>query len=186
MGADLLILADDTDVNDVNGTTELTPWDKAKKHRVIAVLPSDPNCVGYVDMGAWEACPGDVDDDGAVGLPDLSILLSCFGSTNCNTGCCRADMNCDDDVDLPDLSFLLTRFGATCGAQTPCSGAGGGSFAAGGGGEGAADSGGGGDAARDDGSGGDEVPPSNDPFAQWLRNATVDELLEWHRAGMPH
>jgi len=57
-------------------------------------------------------CVGDIDGNGSVGLSDLSILLSQFGSTNCPS--CSADLDHDGDVDLADLSLLLAHFGTNC------------------------------------------------------------------------
>jgi len=60
----------------------------------------------------WTAdtwCPGDLDGDNAVGLPDLSILLAAFG-TESRAG----DYDCDNQTGLSDLSYLLSRFGTSC------------------------------------------------------------------------
>ncbi len=58
-------------------------------------------------------CPGDLDDDGAVGLSDLSALLTNYGVVGGATFG-DGDFNGDGDVDLADLSELLTYFGITC------------------------------------------------------------------------
>ncbi len=51
---------------------------------------------------------GDINGDGLVDIADLSILLSCLGTTCADTEqCCRADLNCDGSVDAADLSILL-------------------------------------------------------------------------------
>lgn len=68
-----------------------------------------------VDMGAYEfpaapLCPGDLDNDGAVGLGDLSILLSCFG----REGRACADLNGDTITAIEDLALLLAAFGQAC------------------------------------------------------------------------
>jgi hypothetical protein len=57
--------------------------------------------------------PGDLDGDCAVGLPDLALLLSHFGTP---TGATYADgdVDGDADVDLSDLAILLTHYGGTC------------------------------------------------------------------------
>lgn len=60
------------------------------------------------------ACPGDLDGDAAVGLGDLSILLTNFGTTGGVTHE-MGDMNGDGNVDLADLSALLSAFGTGCG-----------------------------------------------------------------------
>ncbi len=60
-----------------------------------------------------QPCEGDVDGDGQVGLADLSILLTNFGTP---TGMHRddGDLTGDGAVDLADLSALLTVFGTNC------------------------------------------------------------------------
>lgn len=56
-------------------------------------------------------CPGDFDEDGAVGLADLSLILSSFGGAPTNE--CM-DTNADDLVGLQDLSTFLSSFGSVC------------------------------------------------------------------------
>lgn len=58
-------------------------------------------------------CPGDLDGDFAVGLSDLSELLTNFGVTS-GAGYTDGDIDLDGDVDLADLSSLLENFGTTC------------------------------------------------------------------------
>lgn len=58
-------------------------------------------------------CPGDLDGNGAIGLPDLSVLLSGFGSVG-DTSYSEGDLDEDGDVDLADLSRLLSAFGVSC------------------------------------------------------------------------
>ena len=58
-------------------------------------------------------CPGDLDGDGEVGLADLAILLSHYGTT----GGMRyedGDLDHDGDVDLSDLGALLAVYGEAC------------------------------------------------------------------------
>jgi hypothetical protein len=57
------------------------------------------------------ACPGDLDGDGTVSLPDLAVLLSHFGSAG---GPNDGDIDNDGDVDLSDLANLLANFGSSC------------------------------------------------------------------------
>lgn len=69
---------------------------------------------GYFDNLAVTlapVCPGDLDQDGSVGLGDLAILLAQFGTTG---GGLSADLDGDMDVDLEDLSLLLAVFGRAC------------------------------------------------------------------------
>ena len=58
-------------------------------------------------------CPGDVNDDGAVNLTDLSTLLANFGVASGATQT-QGDLDADTDVDLTDLATLLANFGTTC------------------------------------------------------------------------
>ncbi|MFN0137503.1 MAG: immunoglobulin domain-containing protein [Phycisphaerae bacterium] len=58
-------------------------------------------------------CVGDIDGDGAIGLTDLAILLTNFGTTGGATPA-QGDLDDDTDVDLTDLATLLTPFGSVC------------------------------------------------------------------------
>jgi hypothetical protein len=60
-----------------------------------------------------EACMGDLDGDGRVGLGDLAILLSNYG-TGSGAGYVDGDLDRDGDVDLNDLSALLSAYGNVC------------------------------------------------------------------------
>ncbi len=57
-------------------------------------------------------CVGDLDGDRQVGLTDLSILLSNFGTSGATPE--TGDLDGDGDVDLADLSTLLNVFGQSC------------------------------------------------------------------------
>lgn len=57
--------------------------------------------------------PGDFNADGGVGLSDLSVLLSNFGTSEGGTYQ-QGDMDTDGDIDLSDLSAFLANFGLTC------------------------------------------------------------------------
>lgn len=59
------------------------------------------------------SCPSDLDGDRSVGLGDLTILLSNFGTAE-GEGEADGDSDGDGDVDLADLSTMLSRFGTTC------------------------------------------------------------------------
>lgn len=68
---------------------------------------------GAVPCWTGSVCPGDIDSDGQVGLTDLTILLSNFGTPGgANAG--DGDFDGDGDVDLSDLTVLLSVFGTTC------------------------------------------------------------------------
>lgn len=58
-------------------------------------------------------CPADLDGDLSVGLGDLAILLSHFGTT-AGAGPEDGDLNGDEAVDLGDLALLLGLFGTSC------------------------------------------------------------------------
>lgn len=74
----------------------------------------DPNCnSGAAYIFDLRACRADADLDGAVGLSDLSNLLSKFG-VPAGASFDGGDIDLDGDVDLADLSALLTHYGQTC------------------------------------------------------------------------
>ncbi len=145
---------DFTDIDDDFDGAESMPWDLEKFARVIDYRPNDL----YVDMGAFEACPGDVNGDGMVEISDMTALLACFGMA-CAGDCCLADINCDGTVEIGDLTILLSHFGAPCGSFFGL---------VGGGGE-------------------ESMNAANslDPLSEWLRSATPEEVLDWWYAGMP-
>jgi len=58
-------------------------------------------------------CLPDINNDGSVGLADLAVMLSNFGTTGTATPE-QGDLDFDRDVDLADLSVLLSAFGSTC------------------------------------------------------------------------
>lgn len=62
------------------------------------------------DLGCT-ACPGDLNRDSMVGLGDLTILLSHFGTSG---GYADGDLDGDGGIDLADLTVILTNFGALC------------------------------------------------------------------------
>ena len=118
-GLDSHIPQDGVDLDDDGNVTELLPFDAIKQEpRIVDSIPSTSN---DVDMGAIENphkqnCVEDLDDSGAVALPDLAQVISCFGTTDCISDvCCIADLDCDADVDLEDLAQLLSAFGNNCG-----------------------------------------------------------------------
>lgn len=55
-------------------------------------------------------CDADFDNNGAVDLSDLSLLLANFG---CTSGC-TIDLNGDGITDLADLTLMLSAFGTSC------------------------------------------------------------------------
>jgi uncharacterized membrane protein len=52
------------------------------------------------------ACPADLDGDGMIGAPDLSLLLAAWGSFGSD-----ADLDGDDQVGAADLSLMLAAWG---------------------------------------------------------------------------
>lgn len=68
--------------------------------------------VQVTDIECAPDCPLDLDGDGAIGLGDLSNLLTNYGASG--VGPEGGDFNNDGTVDLADLSELLTSFGLPC------------------------------------------------------------------------
>ena len=56
------------------------------------------------------SCPGDLDNNGSLGVSDLNIILSEFGCTSN----CSADFNNDGSTSIGDLLFWLSLFGTVC------------------------------------------------------------------------
>ncbi|MEP0847854.1 MAG: hypothetical protein HRF50_13675 [Phycisphaerae bacterium] len=110
-----------TDALDADGdgnTAEPLPLDYSAEARFAddpAVADTGVGPPPIVDRGALEsvpaACPGDIDGDGAIGLSDLSALLTNFGLSGAGL---EGDIDADGNVDLADLSALLTVFGGAC------------------------------------------------------------------------
>lgn len=87
----------------------------------------DRDADSYFDRDELDACSdpanaasvpgsgptGDLDDDGAVGISDLAILLSHYGTLS-GAGPEDGDLNGDGDVDLADLAELLGQYGTVC------------------------------------------------------------------------
>lgn len=110
-------------------------------------------------MGVHEACVGDLDQDDGVSLSDLTTMLSCFGLLpGCPGGaCCEADLDGSDDIDVQDLSILLSRYGTICHHES---------------GNGVA-------------GGGEEAARGENSLDEWIRSATIEQILDWWQAGMP-
>ncbi len=73
----------------------------------IAAGASDANANGVPDECE---CLADITGDGFIGLDDLGIVLSQYGSASGGSG----DLDADGDVDLSDLGLVLAHFGETC------------------------------------------------------------------------
>ena len=56
-------------------------------------------------------CPADLDNDGAIAVSDILLLLSDFG---CDTPPCIGDVDGDDATNVSDLLILLSSFGESC------------------------------------------------------------------------
>ncbi len=72
---------------------------------------------GAVERSPFDAvppstCPADLDVDNQVGVSDLLVLLSCFGSASPQGQCAVSDFNGDSTVGVPDLLFLLGQWGS--------------------------------------------------------------------------
>lgn len=68
---------------------------------------------GLAEIPGGGSCPGDLDGSGDIGLQDLAILLSHFGTPS-GAGAGDGDLDGDGDVDLQDLANLLSIFGGGC------------------------------------------------------------------------
>lgn len=90
-------------------------------------------------------------------ISDLAIVLGCYGQSPCIGTCCDSDFDEDGDVDISDLSFMLSNYGYDCKPET---------------GEGLT-------------GGGDSLTGGDDPTTEWIRNATVEDIIRWWEAGMP-
>ena len=55
-------------------------------------------------------CPGDLDNNGSLGVSDLNIILAQFGCTQN----CSVDFNDDGSTTIVDLLFWLSLFGTVC------------------------------------------------------------------------
>ncbi|MCC6359033.1 MAG: hypothetical protein IT450_09830 [Phycisphaerales bacterium] len=69
--------------------------------------------LGAVPCWISAACPGDIDGSGEIGLADLSVLLSNYGTPS-GAGAEQGDLDGDGDVDLQDLAGMLGVFGTSC------------------------------------------------------------------------
>lgn len=71
---------------------------------------SDDNSNGIPDEceDGGQECPGDLDDDGRVGVSDLLMVLDAWGA--CSG--CDQDLNGDGSVGVPDLLAILDAWGA--------------------------------------------------------------------------
>ncbi|MBL0926540.1 MAG: hypothetical protein IBJ11_02665 [Phycisphaerales bacterium] len=75
--------------------------------RVRAVNPNGSTTASPASVLIGIKCQADVDNNGAVGANDLSLVLTAFG-TSC---VCSADVDGNGSVGANDLSLLLTAFG---------------------------------------------------------------------------
>lgn len=80
----------------------------------VRLWDGDGDRVARLDAGAFEfeaSCPGDLTNDGVIGLSDLVIVLARFGEPAIpNDG----DLNASGAIELEDLTMLLALFGSTC------------------------------------------------------------------------
>jgi len=91
----------DTNVTDNRGQTAYDQW--------VAQGMSAPVEMDVASVELAPSLPGDVNEDGIVGIADLLAVLSNWGCT----GVCDADVNCDGTVGLADLLAVLTHWGQT-------------------------------------------------------------------------
>lgn len=78
---------------------------------VSAIFQTTNRGAAYFYTGVPVACPEDLDGDRFIGLTDLALLLTNFGTSDPGA---TGDVDGDDDVDLTDLATLLVRFGVAC------------------------------------------------------------------------
>ena len=74
--------------------------------------------VPIVLRSVTDACVGDLNHDGAIGAPDLAVVLGSWcldGGIECNAA---ADLDINGVVGAADLAIILTKFGSTCGCSS--------------------------------------------------------------------
>jgi len=167
VGANALIPADVTDVNQNGNFTQPLPEDVVRNERVMG-------CV--VDMGAYEheRCAGDANHDGFVNGADIAVVLGNWGL--CSGSPCAGDLDCSGTVDGADMAIVLGNWGS-CGGELA------------GGGDGAES-----ESDQSDGSDGaaDTMTPSEaaeaygfesvEAFAEWLSSLefeAMSALVQW-------
>lgn len=79
---------------------------------VMNACGNDASNAAVLTVTPCGGCPGDLNEDGAVGLTDLAILLSHYGDGGASHD--DGDLDQDGDVDLTDLALLLSSFGLPC------------------------------------------------------------------------
>ncbi|MDZ4750400.1 MAG: PKD domain-containing protein [Flavobacteriales bacterium] len=72
----------------------------------------DNDCSGIIDTDE-NYCPADLNNDEIVGISDLLIFLSIYG-TSCSGPPCTGDFNDDLQVGVSDLLIFLSLFGSPC------------------------------------------------------------------------
>jgi hypothetical protein len=95
--------------------TQLAPTGIPPNGTTFAAYDTDRRVVVAVAGSTWELLnrSGDLNDDGAVSIADLAILLAHFGTPD-GALYTDGDLDGDGDVDLQDLANLLANFGTTC------------------------------------------------------------------------
>jgi hypothetical protein len=95
-----------------------TCFDVLSKVRIaVQYLQQNDNEFGTISLDQFEVidmCLGDLNGDRTVGLADLAILLSNYGTAN-GASYYQGDLDFDGDVDLTDLAILLANYGTICG-----------------------------------------------------------------------
>ncbi|GMU83203.1 MAG: hypothetical protein AMXMBFR47_30740 [Planctomycetota bacterium] len=114
---DLLFVTDDTSA--IDGLSGLYSFDIQADGNFISTGPIvSTGATTPTEIAVWNPpaveCPGDLNGDLQVGLADLAILLSNFGTPD-GAGHEDGDIDGDGDVDLSDLTLLLSEFGVVCG-----------------------------------------------------------------------
>ncbi|MBI5866334.1 MAG: right-handed parallel beta-helix repeat-containing protein [Planctomycetes bacterium] len=120
-GWNALLNGDPLDLDQDGRADEYLPLDYDWSSRIVDdVQTPDHGCgtIALVDMGAFETggmtpqpCVGEISGDGSIGLQDLALLLSNFGTSGV---CLSGDLDANELVDLSDLAVMLSQFGAAC------------------------------------------------------------------------
>ena len=121
---------DAADLDGDENTAERTPIDLDAKPRFLDDPdtedtgdddPGPPPIDEVVDIGAYEfnscgVCPSDTDDSGDIRVPDLIVLLGCWGPLpGFDPACPCLDIDDSGDIRVADLIQLLGDWGPCCG-----------------------------------------------------------------------
>ena len=69
-----------------------------------------PNAAHGAGVGIETGCPGFQPPDGEINVPDLIVLLGCWGSPITKPDCLCLDVDNSLDIRVPDLIELLGKW----------------------------------------------------------------------------